>query len=543
MEKILAYLGNFGRYQAFLYALLILPGFLAGVQTLIFSWTGFVPNSRCRLPHEQLQEVQYSMSDADMKKWYVPGVSDGGSTAYCSYCPNATDETGACADPIECTDGFVYDRSQFTESLITKFDLVCGAKSLRDWARTVYQTGNLVGAIIFGILADTFGRRPVFIWSALAQIVVFNTMFLAPNFWVFCCYQFMNGFLQDGTYIAGYIVFMELVGGKARTYCGIWFQAFFTVGMLYDSLVAYIAQMLHGNWVIIQVAAGLPTLLYIPYWWLFPESIRWLAVRNQSDEAKKYLSRATKFNRIQIPDAIINEELSNTQEDRAGGTICDLFRHYNLAKISLIVFFTWFATSMLYYGLSFNTSDLPGDVYLTYTLSAISELPGFIICVPMMEKFGRKPSIVSLLGVGGISCIVAGFVKLSWVKVTLALVGKMCAAAAFAVAYNFSAELFPTVVRNIGTGMGSFSARIGGLLAPQVHSVTSKTAHWLPIVIYGSFALTAAFLDMFLPETLNRTLPETIEDGNNFGRSPATVAKSSVVVRTKDMEKNSSSSL
>jgi hypothetical protein len=56
-------------------------------------------------------------------------------------------------------------------------------------------------------------------------------------------------------------------------------------------------------------------------------------------------------------------------------------------------------------------------------------------------------------------------------KIVLALIGKMCVAAAFAVAYNYSAELFPTVVRNIGTGMGSFSARIGGLLAPQVHAV------------------------------------------------------------------------
>lgn len=67
---------------------------------------------------------------------------------------------------------------------------------------------------------------------------------------------------------------------------------------------------------------------------------------------------------------------------------------------------------MIYYGLSFNTSDLPGNVYVTYTLSALSELPGFLICVPMMEKFGRKPSIVSLLGVGGVSCIIAGFVHI-----------------------------------------------------------------------------------------------------------------------------------
>lgn len=49
-------------------------------------------------------------------------------------------------------------------------------------------------------------------------------------------------------------------------------------------------------------------------------------------------------------------------------------------------------------------------------------------------------------------------------------------------------------------------------------------AGFLPFVIYGSVALLAAVLCVFLPETRNRRLPETIEDGINFGRS-ATVCR------------------
>lgn len=46
MKEILKYLGNFGTYQAFLYGLILIPGFLGGSTTLMFSWTGFSPQTR-----------------------------------------------------------------------------------------------------------------------------------------------------------------------------------------------------------------------------------------------------------------------------------------------------------------------------------------------------------------------------------------------------------------------------------------------------------------------------------------------------------------
>ncbi len=69
---------------------------------------------------------------------------------------------------------------------------------------------------------------------------------------------------------------------------------------------------------------------------------------------------------------------------------------------------------MSYYGLTFNTQDLPGDVYVSYLLSAASELPGYLISVPMMEKLGRRSSIIIMLGVGGLSCICSGLMTHFW---------------------------------------------------------------------------------------------------------------------------------
>jgi hypothetical protein len=46
------------------------------------------------------------------------------------------------------------------------------------------------------------------------------------------------------------------------------------------------------------------------------------------------------------------------------------------------------------------------------------------------------------------------------------MIGKMVITSSYGTVYVFSAEQFPTVVRNIGIGAASTSARIGGILAP-----------------------------------------------------------------------------
>uniref|UniRef100_A0A914XBX3 Major facilitator superfamily (MFS) profile domain-containing protein n=1 Tax=Plectus sambesii TaxID=2011161 RepID=A0A914XBX3_9BILA len=528
MELILQKLGNFGRYQAFLYGLVFLPGFMAGLLALTFSWTGYIPNVRCRMPFEG-SDTNYSwVFDANLTRYYYPksdDYEDEGDKALCKYyptngsCSGSSGDCGVSQTAIKCDHGYVYDTSLFKSSLIMTYDMVCEDAYKREFVRVAFMLGVFLGAAVLGPISDRYGRRPLFIGNAVVGIVFLNIEFLIndKNYYLFLLSTLISGFIQNGGFLLAYIVFMEVVGGFPKTLCGIWYQAFYTTGMFYAALVAYFVR----EWWLIQILYGVPPLFYLAYYWLFPESIRWALSKNRTDLAQKLINRAGKWNKVDIPEKLIVEAAEATAGQPQSNMLSLFTNGWYLARTTSIVTFTWLAVSMGYYGLTFNTSDLPGDVFASYMLSAAAELPGYLICVPMMQKLGRRTTHVVLIGVGGVSCIISGLIGNKTqmtvnIRLVLALVGKMCMAAAYALIYNYSVEIYPTVVRSSGTSLGSMSARIGSMAAPLIHNLADYVLSWLPIVIYGSVAVVAAFLGFFLPETMGRDYPETIEDAIHF---------------------------
>ena len=74
-----------------------------------------------------------------------------------------------------------------------------------------------------------------------------------------------------------------------------------------------------------------------------------------------------------------------------------------------------------------------------------------------------------------------------------AMVGKFGIAGSFALIYNYTAELYPVVVRSNGVGIGSIAGRVGGILFPFVLDLKGKVnnghGEYLPMAIFGSLAI------------------------------------------------------
>ncbi|CAG5134164.1 unnamed protein product [Candidula unifasciata] len=195
---------------------------------------------------------------------------------------------------------------------------------------------------------------------------------------------------------------------------------------------------------------------------------------------------------------------------------------------SLIIFFNWFVASLVYYGLSLNVGNLSGDIYLNFFLSSLVELAAYIFCLVVLDYTGRKALQCFSMLLSGVACIctlfpvIFGDSGISWVTMVLSLVGKFGASAGFAVIYIFTAELFPTAMRNSGIGISSLCARLGGILAPYIadvgHLIEGDFSLALPLIIFGGASIVAGLLALTLPETSDQALPETLDAAKQFGR-------------------------
>ncbi|XP_041373747.1 solute carrier family 22 member 15-like [Gigantopelta aegis] len=199
-------------------------------------------------------------------------------------------------------------------------------------------------------------------------------------------------------------------------------------------------------------------------------------------------------------------------------TILDMFKSKRLVVNVCILLFTWFTNALTYFGLFLTSSSLAGDRFLNFFLNAAVEVPAAFIFYCILDRIGRKRSCMVFHGVTGVALITATIIKTKAEGLTadifttiFSLIGKAGISSSFGLLFLYTPELFPTNLRNVGLGMGSAFARIGGMLAPFA-SLLAGYVPWAPGTIFGVSCLAVTFLVTFLPETTGRELPQTIED-------------------------------
>ncbi|ELU08084.1 hypothetical protein CAPTEDRAFT_81559, partial [Capitella teleta] len=103
------------------------------------------------------------------------------------------------------------------------------------------------------------------------------------------------------------------------------------------------------------------------------------------------------------------------------------------------------------------------------------------------------------------------------VATAFSVVGKAGISGAFGAVYVYTGELNPTNIRNIAFGTASMFARISGMAAPFIGGPLVNLWVGLPTLVFGIFGIVSGSLVLLLPETFGQTLPETVEEAENFG--------------------------
>ncbi|XP_063833802.1 beta-alanine transporter-like [Ostrinia nubilalis] len=197
----------------------------------------------------------------------------------------------------------------------------------------------------------------------------------------------------------------------------------------------------------------------------------------------------------------------------------DVFRYPNIRKKFFLLTFNWVAIGVVYNSLSYNTPNLGVDDYLAFFIGGVVELPSYFMAWRCMDRFGRRWVLCVFTHVGGLACLSCVFVPEAWpwITVVLAMLGRLFIAASFAVFYVQIGELLPTVLRAQAMGASSFIAGLGLLACPYIVHLATY-ARSLPLIVMGVLSIMAGVTSLFLPETLNQPLPQTLGDGEMFGR-------------------------
>merc|ERR1719322_309551 len=425
----------------------------------------------------------------------------------------------------------IFDTSIVTSSIMKEYNLTCEKFALRDIIGSTYMLGLLIGSMFFGLISDKFGRMKALMLSVLFVVVSALLCAVIPSLAGYGFFRFITGMGGMGCFMVTFVLAVEYVGFKYTMLIGIVIEIPFALGEVLLGIEAIYIR----DWYTLQLVAYLPWAILLGLWFIIPESPRWLIAVGDYEKAITVINKMEKVNNATVPKELLDltaaseakqeyQEVEPINEEKP--TFKSLFVPSKMALRTINMFYQWFAVTMCYYGLTFASTSLGGDPHTNYLLGVAIEIPADIFCILVMDCWGRRPILSFCQAIAGVSCIIAGLLfdeikeneSLVPAQIFFSLVGKFMATANFAIIYVYTAELYPTIIRNSAIGSCSSIARVGAILALVLQLLS---AYYLPapMLIMGVTALIAGCLALYFPETVGNRLPETMEEAIHIGEN------------------------
>ena len=205
---------------------------------------------------------------------------------------------------------------------------------------------------------------------------------------------------------------MEIYGcnDKKRVIYGLSTLGCWAIGYVSTPGIVYLLP----NWRIAFLAMSLPTLLFVFYLWVLPESPTWLIHKGRIEEAAAILEQVSLKNNLPILDESFirkTEEASssvhcsfeNLEDQKCSAVFWSLFATPRLLMRTIILSFCFFVGSFLYYGLSLNSNSVGGNdnLFITFTLYGLMEVPAVAFVIVCLLALGRRlPTVLLYLFAG-----------------------------------------------------------------------------------------------------------------------------------------------
>jgi len=385
--------------------------------------------------------------------------------------------------------------------------------------------GQVIGALIFGSLAERFGR----VRSAAATVGVMSVMSIVcaftGSFQLLFIARLIQGIGVGGEVpvAAAYINELSQAQGRGRFF--ILYELIFPIGLLGAAQIgAFVVP--HFGWEYMFLVGGIPGILIAVLISRLPESPRWLIAKGRFDEAERVIECIEASTPKRNLDAQQNQSevanrltrLRETLVNQRKASWKELFSPLYRGR-TLVVWFLWASSYFVANGINNWLPTLYKTVYKlpiaeSLRMASISNvLSTFAVlgCALLIDRVGRRRWAIASFAICG-----ALLAILSWTGAESPYSVMVLGSSAYAVMgtttvmlYLYTPEIYPTRMRAIGTALATSWLRAASAAAPAIvgfvltgQGIAAVFLMFALTTIVGLLAATRMI------ETTNRTLEE-----------------------------------
>jgi len=352
--------------------------------------------------------------------------------------------------------------------------------------------GLMIGALVFGPLADRIGRRRIIISSTLAFGIGALATAFAGDANTLLAIRFLTGLGLGGAMPNAIALTSEFSPRRRRAtmvmvmFCG------FSVGAALGGLLAAVL-IPHFGWRSVFVVGGIaPLLLAIVLGLRLPESVRFLALSGHAQARVAQL-----LERISPQAAFAANAEFVVQEPKLSGIpVLHLFRNGRTA-VTLLLWVVFFMSLLDIYFLSnwlpTVLNDLGASVSQAAAIGSLLQVGGVVGTFALgsiIDRFSfRALALVYLIAVFAVGAIGELGHSIVFVSVAIFTAG-FCVVGGQIAANGLAAAFYPTAVRATGVGWALGIGRVGSIVGPLVGGAL-LTMKWSTAAVFLAAAAAA----------------------------------------------------
>ena len=381
--------------------------------------------------------------------------------------------------------------------------------------------GIVLGIVPAGRLADRFGRKRIMVAGTVAYSVLTFLTGLAPGIaWVIAL-RVLAGIAMGAVFPLPYAYGAELCPpGLRGRFTGI-ADSFLSVGYFLSPLLALVlipSVTNNTGWRVMFFLGGLPVIFAVLAWKFVPESPRWYEARGRFAESERVLSEiearvAAELGRPLPPPP--PAAVRPVPEPGRGGSARMLLRRPYLRR-SAVLWTTFGGIFFVFYSIQTFMPTVVASMGFTLTSAFVFtavivgvSIPGKLLEAWVVERWGRRPVIITFGAVAAAAALTFGFVRGAGPVLLVGCVMSFFGIGADPAVKVYTAESYPTAIRATGTSLTEgFGRLLSGVIGPALIPLLLVAGGVAAVyTLVGVAALVAvATVALFGEETRGRPL-------------------------------------